>query len=263
MLQVPVYISEITPSEYRGALSTCFDMSINFGIVLGYVIGFLVVEWGENLTDDATWRVMLGLGAVLPIAVFCGLAYLPESPRWLMARGRREEAGVVLTRFLGDAQLAADTLRDIKKAMDEDDGLLGDQDDQDDQVDVAQHSDDDDNEVPVAGIGAICSAQGNGHHNGSNNHSSGDTNGGLSTGGAKRPALSWSQMLGIEALSAGDEYLRSVVLLVVGVGFWQQATGSEAVLYYSATFLQQVWSYFMCALAHVRVLGTFLFAMSL
>jgi hypothetical protein len=34
--------------------------------------------------------------------------------------------------------------------------------------------------------------------------------------------------------------LRRVVLLVVGVGFWQQATGSEAVLYYSATFLEQV-----------------------
>jgi len=249
-----VYISEITPSEYRGALSTCFDMSINFGIVLGYVIGFLVVEWGEHLSDDATWRVMLGLGAVLPIIVLCGLTYLPESPRWLMARGRREEAGVVLTRFLGDAQLAADTLRDIKKAMDEDDGLLGDQgDDRDDANLVAQHSDDDDdeNEVPVAGIGAICSDQGNGyrngssngnghHHNSSNNHSS-SSNGGLSGGGgAKRPALSWSQMLGIEALSAGDEYLRSVVLLVVGVGFWQQATGSEAVLYYSATFLEQV-----------------------
>ena len=108
---MPVYISEITPSEYRGALSTCFDMSINFGILLGYVAGFLVADYGAALTDDATWRVMLGLGAVLPAVVLCGLAYLPESPRWLMARGRRAEAAAVLTRFLGDAQLAAATLR--------------------------------------------------------------------------------------------------------------------------------------------------------
>jgi len=238
-----VYISEITPSEYRGALSTCFDMSINFGILLGYVAGFLVADYGAALTDDATWRVMLGLGAVLPAVVLCGLAYLPESPRWLMARGRRAEAAAVLTRFLGDALLAAATLREIKMTMDEDDGLLG------NQGDPGQHCED---EIPVARIDALCADQGNGtgHSNGSSNghvyaQGSGAMDGAMDSGGGsgssgRRAALSWQQVLGLEPLPPGDAYLRRVVLLVVGVGFWQQATGSEAVLYYSATFLEQV-----------------------
>jgi hypothetical protein len=70
-------------------------------------------------------------------------------------------------------------------------------------------------------------------------------NGAMDSGGGSgssgwRAALSWQQVLGLEPPPPGDAYLRRVVLLVVGVGFWQQATGSEAVLYYSATFLEQV-----------------------
>jgi len=190
---VPVYISEITPSEYRGMLSTCFDVSINVGILLGYVTGFLVTELGGGrLSDEATWRLMLALGGLLPVGVMVAMAWLPESPRWLMARGRPEQARAVLTTFLGDADLAGETIVSIKRTMDEDAGLLV--------------------ETPAGGGGR---------------------------GGGALP-LTWRELLRLDALpNPADGYLLRVVATVVGLGFWQQATGSEAVLYYSATFLEE------------------------
>ena len=83
------------------------------GILIGYVVGF-----GINSIDDASnglkWRLMLGLGGVLPVFVISSLVLLPESPRWLMTRGRDSEAKTVLVEFLGSDVLATETIDDIR-----------------------------------------------------------------------------------------------------------------------------------------------------
>ena len=94
----PVYIAEITPARLRGALGAVFDVPINVGIVLGYVVGF-AVETRVSRANVA-WRLMLG-SLVLPV-VLLTLPALPESPRWLVARGARADALRVLRAISAD-----------------------------------------------------------------------------------------------------------------------------------------------------------------
>ena len=85
----PVYISEIAPADRRGALTGLFQFNIVFGILIAYVSNFVVQEMsgGADL-----WRLKLGIAAA-PAVVFAVLMYtIPQSPRWLALRGRREEA---------------------------------------------------------------------------------------------------------------------------------------------------------------------------
>ena len=90
----PVYIAEVSPPKHRGRLVTWSETATNVGILLGFVSGFAFRDAGE-----AGWRSMLALGAVIP-AVLLVLVYtfMPESPRWLVAKGRSEEAKLILRR---------------------------------------------------------------------------------------------------------------------------------------------------------------------
>ncbi|KAF2710621.1 general substrate transporter [Pleomassaria siparia CBS 279.74] len=92
---VPLYISELAPSSFRGRLVTVSALFITGGQVVAYLVGW----WFS--TQVSGWRWMVGLGA-LPAAVqFCLMQGLPETPRWLMKASRREEAKTVLLRVYG------------------------------------------------------------------------------------------------------------------------------------------------------------------
>jgi sugar porter (SP) family MFS transporter len=92
----PVYISEIVPAERRGALVGLFQFNIVFGILLAYLSNYLVRQF---ITGDDAWRWKLGL-AVLPAGVFFGLLFtIGQSARWLVAKGRIEEALQSLKQF--------------------------------------------------------------------------------------------------------------------------------------------------------------------
>lgn len=88
-----LYISEIAPPTHRGHLVSLTEVAINFGILLGFVADYAFLGVGPGLD----WRLMLGLGMVMPsILILLSLTIMPESPRWLLMQGRREEAMVVL-----------------------------------------------------------------------------------------------------------------------------------------------------------------------
>lgn len=156
----PVFISEVAPTHLRGQLNTVFDVAINGGILLGYIIGYLVQI--TPLQDQHKWRLMLSLGIVLPIVVLGSIAALPESPRWLMLVHQEDAAGAVLRR-LGSSEVET--------------------------------------QQTIAAISAELKLE---RRQGS------PTNHQKWTPGRR---------------------------LAVALGFWQQATGTEAVLYYSADFL--------------------------
>jgi sugar porter (SP) family MFS transporter len=94
----PMYITEIAPARRRGVLVAVTQLNIVVGILLAYLSNYLVVR-AVGAGDVQVWRWMFGV-MVVPSALFLATASLiPESPRWLAARGRREEARAVLARL--------------------------------------------------------------------------------------------------------------------------------------------------------------------
>lgn len=109
----PSYISEVAPTDSRGKLNTVFDISINGGILWGYIAGFLV-----QLVLPDNWRLMLGCGLVLPVIVLALLSRLPESPRWLMLVDRKAEAELVLRQLGNSLQEANKSIQEMQGEID-------------------------------------------------------------------------------------------------------------------------------------------------
>ena len=103
----PVYISEIAPAKRRGALVGGFQLAIVLGILLAYLSN--AVLGGAGLGAQA-WRWKLGIAAAPALVFLVLLRTVPQSPRWLAARGRRDEALQALEAFTpgeGAAELQA------------------------------------------------------------------------------------------------------------------------------------------------------------
>ncbi|KAK9740198.1 hypothetical protein RND81_03G018500 [Saponaria officinalis] len=101
---VPVYISETAPPEIRGTLNTLPQFTGSGGMFLSYCLLF-----GMSLMPSPSWRVMLGVLAI-PSVFYLLLAffYLPESPRWLVSKGRMSEARKVLQRLRGTEDVSGE-----------------------------------------------------------------------------------------------------------------------------------------------------------
>lgn len=94
---VPLYISELSPSPFRGRLVTVSSLFITGGQVVAYIVG-----WGFSETAGG-WRWMVGLGAAPALLQFAMLFFLPETPRLLVQKGRVAEAKRVLSRVYGSS----------------------------------------------------------------------------------------------------------------------------------------------------------------
>ena len=90
----PLYISEISPPGQRGRLAGLFQFNIVFGILIAFLSNWLLGGIGEN-----AWRWMLGVEAI-PALIYSLMCFgLPQSPRWLIAQGRREDGLAVFRRI--------------------------------------------------------------------------------------------------------------------------------------------------------------------
>jgi MFS transporter, SP family, major inositol transporter len=92
---VPVYLAELAPTERRGGLAGRNELAIVVGQMLAFIINAIIGNvWGEH---EGVWRYMLAVAAVPAVALFVGMMRMPESPRWLISKGRQDEAlGVLL-----------------------------------------------------------------------------------------------------------------------------------------------------------------------
>ncbi|KAL3621557.1 Monosaccharide-sensing protein 2 [Castilleja foliolosa] len=94
---VPLYISETAPSEIRGSLNTLPQFTSNSGSFLAYCMIF-----GMSLLPSPSWRLILGVISVPSLLYFLiAVFYLPESPRWLVSKGKMLEAKRVLQKLRG------------------------------------------------------------------------------------------------------------------------------------------------------------------
>lgn len=94
---VPVFLAELAPFEIRGSLAGRNEMMIVTGQLAAIVVNAIIVNvWGEA---GGIWRVMLAIEALPAIALFVGMLRMPESPRWLVEKGRNDEALKILERL--------------------------------------------------------------------------------------------------------------------------------------------------------------------
>ena len=92
----PVYMAEAAPAARRGAMVGLFQINIVVGILIAYISNFLVAAMVHG---ETVWRWKLAV-AVVPALVFLVLLYLiPQSPRWLINKGRLDEAAASLRRL--------------------------------------------------------------------------------------------------------------------------------------------------------------------
>lgn len=175
----PVYLSEVSPTHLRGRLNTVFDVAINGGILLGYIVGFLV-QLIPDLEPQFQWRVMLVLGMVLPVIILWNLKHLPESPRWLVMAGHAAAAREVMRELGATSPEILEAVSSIEEEL---------------QQEVEYSS------------------------------------------------LEGKTQTSPSHLSPLNAVLRcrfsANMKLAMALGFWQQITGTEAILYYSADFLQK------------------------
>jgi SP family galactose:H+ symporter-like MFS transporter len=97
----PLYISEIAPPNLRGGLVTLNQLAITVGILLSYVVDAF-------FAPGQSWRWMLASGILPAIALEIGVVFLPESPRWLLLHGQRDNAAATLARIRGTEENQAE-----------------------------------------------------------------------------------------------------------------------------------------------------------
>ena len=106
---VPVYISEVAPANARGWQVSLFQLAITVGILLAYVVDYAFAR-------IQGWRWMFGI-SVVPAAVFgISMVFLPESPRWLLRRGERDQALAMLARVRGTSEIHSE-LQEIEESL--------------------------------------------------------------------------------------------------------------------------------------------------
>lgn len=113
---VPVYLAELAPYEIRGSLAGRNELMIVIGQLAAFVINAVIGNlWSEF---GGVWRIMLAVAAVPAVALFVGMLRMPESPRWLISRGRPAEALAVL-KTIRSADRAEAEMADVKHLADE------------------------------------------------------------------------------------------------------------------------------------------------
>jgi MFS transporter, SP family, arabinose:H+ symporter len=105
----PVYIAEIAPPSWRGRLGALFQLGIVTGIFVTLFINAKIQSLGDlSWNAQSGWRWMLAAEALPAMVFLVMLIPIPESPKWLIAAGREEEARVPLRRIGGEGYAAAE-----------------------------------------------------------------------------------------------------------------------------------------------------------
>lgn len=106
----PLYLAEVAPEYIRGAMVSLYQLMITIGILVAFLSD-------TAFSYSGNWRWMLGVIALPGVLFLVGVSLLPDSPRWLMMRGRREEAREVLLRLRGDPAIVSREAADIEEQL--------------------------------------------------------------------------------------------------------------------------------------------------
>jgi sugar porter (SP) family MFS transporter len=104
----PMYIAELVPARIRGGVVSFNQLMVTLGILVAYI-----VDWGFAGFSN-NWRWMFGVAAIPGAALAIGMYFMPFSPRWLVEKGRDDDAREVLERYRFDEDDVDDEIEEIK-----------------------------------------------------------------------------------------------------------------------------------------------------
>jgi sugar porter (SP) family MFS transporter len=111
----PLYAAEQAPTRLRGRFVSTYQLAITIGIFIAYFVD-------QHLTNDDAWRGMLGASAVPGVLLLIAMAPMPDTPRWLIGKGRRDDASKALRKVRPDVDVDAtlDAIEETARAEDAD-----------------------------------------------------------------------------------------------------------------------------------------------
>ena len=105
----PIYISEVSTAEKRGTLVSLYQLAVTVGFLIAYLVNYVILDISETRTFasgfmnrllvDEYWRGMLGSGIFPSLLFLIILFFIPESPKWLITKGKGQAATNVLSRM--------------------------------------------------------------------------------------------------------------------------------------------------------------------
>ncbi|EGN97272.1 hypothetical protein SERLA73DRAFT_183939 [Serpula lacrymans var. lacrymans S7.3] len=94
---VPMYQAETAPPQIRGTLTATYQLFITFGILVAYCISIGT----RDIPSSGSWRIVVGIGILWALILGIGILFMPESPRWLAAHDRLDDAQASIARTRG------------------------------------------------------------------------------------------------------------------------------------------------------------------
>ena len=120
-VMAPAYISEVTPARIRGSLATIQQIAIIVGLFVAFISNYFLAQLSGSASAEfwlgfETWRWMFWMELAPAVLFLVALLFIPESPRYLVVKGRAEAALGVLQRLV-DPESARRTLEEIKQSV--------------------------------------------------------------------------------------------------------------------------------------------------
>ena len=111
----PIYISEVSPAKIRGTLVSLYQLAVTVGFLLAYLINWVIdcqldpsfvanadISLWDKMFQAEAWRGMLGSETIPALLFFFIIFFIPESPKWLIVKGRLPKATAVLSKIYND-----------------------------------------------------------------------------------------------------------------------------------------------------------------
>lgn len=118
---VPTYLAEIATTNLRGELVTQNELMITGGQLLAFTVNAILASLFPGI--DSIWRYMIAFGMIPSLALFIGAFYVPESPRWLVMKGKSRQAVQVLSKIRSSRQKCRQEVKSIRRAVNHDKSL--------------------------------------------------------------------------------------------------------------------------------------------
>ena len=124
----PLYISELAVAQYRGRLVSLYQLAVTVGFLGAYLVNYQLLAWAESGTQlsvdwlnkifiTEVWRGMLGMETLPAILFFIIIFFIPESPRWLIVRGKDLKAVNILEKIYNSITEAKSQLNEMKSVL--------------------------------------------------------------------------------------------------------------------------------------------------